>query len=114
MSDYQPTSRRPIADAFRRTAESAVRFCLRAGISADAISYLSLVASAIAAICFWQSAKSPVILLIAPAFCYVRLWFNMLDSMVAMASGSAGSSAAAWGSAIGSAAAATSWASCSS
>ena len=89
MSDYQPTSRRPIADAFRRTAESAVRFCLRAGISADAISYLSLVASAIAAICFWQSAKSPLLLLIAPAFCYVRLWFNMLDGMVAMASGTA-------------------------
>jgi phosphatidylglycerophosphate synthase len=89
ISPYQPISRRPIADAFRRTAHGAVRFCVRARISPDAISYLSLVAAAMAAICFWQSAKFPTLLLIAPAFCYLRLWFNMLDGMVALASGTA-------------------------
>ncbi|MEP6686078.1 MAG: CDP-alcohol phosphatidyltransferase family protein [Verrucomicrobiota bacterium] len=30
-----------------------------------------------------------MLLLIAPAFCYLRLWFNMLDGMVAIASGKA-------------------------
>ncbi len=37
MSDYEPTSRRPIADAFRMTAQSSVRFCLGKGIHPDAI-----------------------------------------------------------------------------
>ncbi len=89
MLDYQPTSRRPIADTFRRTAHGAVRFCVRARISPDTVSYLSLVAAAIAAFCFWQSGRLPVLLLIAPAICYLRLWFNMLDGMVALASGTA-------------------------
>ena len=46
-------------------------------------------AATLAAICFWQSTKFPALLLIAPAFCYLRLWFNMLDGMVALASGKA-------------------------
>ena len=66
-----------------------MRLCVRLTIHPDIISYLSLVASAVAAICFWQSAKFPVFLLIAPAFCYLRLWFNMLDGMVALACGTA-------------------------
>jgi phosphatidylglycerophosphate synthase len=33
--------------------------------------------------------ENPVLLLVAPLFCYVRLWFNMLDGMVALASGKA-------------------------
>ncbi len=85
MSDYQPTSRRPIADLFRRTADLAVRFCVRAGISPDAVSYSSIVAAAIAGAMFWQSSRYPVLLLVAPLFCFVRLWLNMLDGMVAIA-----------------------------
>jgi phosphatidylglycerophosphate synthase len=86
---YQPTSRRPIAGTFRATAGPAVRFCVRAGVHPDLISYLSIVASAIAAVCFWFSGAHPWLLLIAPLFCYLRLWFNMLDGMVALASGKA-------------------------
>jgi phosphatidylglycerophosphate synthase len=89
MTDYQPTSRRPIADAFRKTAHGAVRLCVRAGIHPDAISYLSVVASALAALCFWQSRQYVWLLILGPAFCYLRLWFNMLDGMVALASGKA-------------------------
>lgn len=89
MSDYKPTSRRPIADAFRATAEGATRVCVRYRIHPDAISYLSIVAAAIAAILFWKSAKHPAFLLFAPLFCYLRLWFNMLDGMVALAAGKA-------------------------
>jgi phosphatidylglycerophosphate synthase len=66
-----------------------MRFCVQSHISPDTISYLSLVAATLAAICFWQSTKFPALLLIAPAFCYLRLWFNMLDGMVALASGKA-------------------------
>jgi len=31
----------------------------------------------------------PVLLIVAVVFCYIRLWLNMLDGMVAMASGKA-------------------------
>ena len=89
MPEYQPSSRRPIADGFRLTARRATRYCVRAGVSADAISYLSIVAAAIAAFCFWQSSRHPWLLIVAPLFCYLRLWCNMLDGMVALTSGSA-------------------------
>jgi phosphatidylglycerophosphate synthase len=91
MSGYKPTSRRPIAVVFRQTAGFATRFCVRHGIHADAISYLSIVASLIAAICFWKSGARPWLLIIAPLFCYLRLWFNMLDGLVAFAAGKASS-----------------------
>jgi phosphatidylglycerophosphate synthase len=87
--NYSPTSRRPIADAFRRTANGAVRFCVAMGIHPDVISYLSIAASAMAAFCFWKSGRMPWLLILGPAFCYLRLWFNMLDGMVALASGKA-------------------------
>lgn len=89
MPEYHPSSRRPIAESFRRTADAAVRFCVRAGIHPDVISYLSVAASLAAAICFWRARGTPWLLLIAPGFCYLRLWCNMLDGMVALASGKA-------------------------
>ena len=89
MSDYQPASRRPIAAVFRRTGDAATRFCVRHGIHPDAISYLSIVTALIAAICFWKSGATRWLLIIAPLFCYLRLWFNMLDGLVAFAAGKA-------------------------
>lgn len=87
---YQPTSRRPIADPFRRTAHAVVRLCVRWNVHPDTVSYLSIVAAAAAAVCFWQARREPVLLLlVAPVFCYIRLWLNMLDGMVALASGKA-------------------------
>ena len=59
------------------------------GIHADAISYFSIVAAAVAALCFWQSRPHPTLLIVAPLFCYLRLWCNMLDGMVALAAGQA-------------------------
>jgi phosphatidylglycerophosphate synthase len=84
--EYKPASRRPIGDAFRQTAHWAVHVCVRCGIHPDVISCLSMVAAAAAAICFWQSGNRPWLLVLGPAFCYVRLWCNMLDGMVALAS----------------------------
>jgi phosphatidylglycerophosphate synthase len=89
MSDYKPTSRRPIAAVFRQTGDAATRFCVRHGIHPDAISYLSIVAALIAAIFFWKSGATRWLLIIAPLFCYLRLWFNMLDGLVAVAAGKA-------------------------
>jgi phosphatidylglycerophosphate synthase len=89
MSNYQPTSRRPIANRFRRTADGVTRFCVRCHVHPDAISYLSILAAMAAAICFSQSDTRPWLLIVAPLFCYLRLWFNMLDGMVAVAAGTA-------------------------
>jgi phosphatidylglycerophosphate synthase len=89
MGNYQPTSRRPIAVMFRRTADDAVQFCVRRGIHPDAVSYGSVAASALAALGFWWSGRLPVLLVPAALLCYLRLWLNMLDGMVALASGKA-------------------------
>ena len=86
---YQPESRRPIADVFRRTAHGCVRACVRYGIHADWVSYSSIVAAALAGLCFWQSGNWPWLLIPAVGFCYLRLWLNMLDGMVALAAGEA-------------------------
>ncbi len=88
-SNYKPTSRRPIADGFRQTAHSTVGICVRFGVHPDLISYVSILAAAAAAACFWQSGRHPWLLLVGPVFCYARLWCNMLDGMVALASGKA-------------------------
>ena len=89
MSDYEPASRRPIAAIFRRTGDAATRFCVHHRIHPDAISYSSIVAALIAGICFWKSGATRWLLIVAPLFCYLRLWFNMLDGQVAFATGKA-------------------------
>jgi phosphatidylglycerophosphate synthase len=86
---YEPTSRRPIAKVFRATAAAATRACVRLGIHPDGISYLSILAAIAAAICFWKSSAHPWLLVVAPLSCYLRLWFNMLDGMVALAANKA-------------------------
>src|SRR3954467_14463814 len=89
MAQYEPTSRRPIGEGFRATARYATALCVRSDVHPDTISYASVVAAAIAALCFWKSGFHPWLLFIAPLFCHLRLWFNMLDGMVAIASGTA-------------------------
>src|SRR2546427_5474897 len=87
MVECQPPSRRPIAQMFRCTGKAATNLCVRLGIPPDAISYLSILAALIAVLCFWKSGRNTWLLIIAPLFCYLRLWFNMLDGMVAVAAG---------------------------
>lgn len=89
MTAYQPTWRRPIAQGFRKTAYAAVRWCVWQGIHPNLVSYSSIVASAGAAFCFWRASAVPALLIVAVGFCYLRLWLNMLDGMVALASGKA-------------------------
>lgn len=89
MKDYKPIYRRPIADVFRNTAHHAVRFCVRRCIHPDVISYLAIMVSAGAALCFWNAETYLVLLIAGPVLCYLRLWFNMLDGMVALALGKA-------------------------
>jgi phosphatidylglycerophosphate synthase len=48
-----------------------------------------VVAAAGAGACFFWSGRHWGLLLVAPVLCLLRLWFNMLDGMVALASGKA-------------------------
>ena len=89
MTAYQPAWRRPIANIFRSTAGAAVRWCVARDIHPNTISYSSIAAAAAGALCFWQAGNVPALLIPAAGFCYLRLWFNMLDGMVALASGKA-------------------------
>lgn len=89
MDAYQPTARRPIADTFRRLARGPARALAKAGVHPDVVSYGSIAASAAAALCFWQAGSAPWLLLVAPLFCHLRLYLNMLDGMVALESGKA-------------------------
>lgn len=89
MSAYQPTDRRPIAASLRRTADVAVRLCVRRRIHPDAVSYASAVAAAGAGACLWQSGVHLWLVIPAAVLMYLRLWLNMLDGMVALASGKA-------------------------
>jgi phosphatidylglycerophosphate synthase len=89
MIVYQPAWRRPIAQPFRRKAHASVQWCVRRGIHPNLISSASIVPSAAAALCFWQAGRMPGLLIVAALCCYLRLWLNMLDGMVALASGKA-------------------------
>ncbi len=89
MSQYRPAFRRPISSVFRTTAHAAVAACLRLGVHPDLVSLSSMVAGGLAGACFWQAGKAPVLLLSGAGLCVVRLWLNMLDGMVALASGKA-------------------------
>jgi phosphatidylglycerophosphate synthase len=86
---YEPSSRRPIAGLFRRTAHGAVRIAIRMGIHPDVVSYASIVAAVISGVLFWQSNRHPRYLAIAVAFALLRLWLNMLDGMIALEAGKA-------------------------
>lgn len=87
--NYQPTSRRPIADMFRRPAGATVDWCVQHDVHPNTVSYCSVVAAALAATCFHYSGRIPALLIPAAGFCYLRLWFNMLDGMVALKGGKA-------------------------
>ena len=89
MTAYEPTSRRPIAGMFRSTARALVDVAVRAGIHPDVFSYASILVAGIAGILFWQSTRHPKFLILGVAFAFLRLWLNMFDGMVAVASGKA-------------------------
>jgi phosphatidylglycerophosphate synthase len=58
-------------------------------IHPDVIAYLSVLVSAMAAVCFWRARVCSWFLLLGPALCYLRLWYNLLDDLVTQASGKA-------------------------
>ncbi|HTU65247.1 MAG TPA: CDP-alcohol phosphatidyltransferase family protein [Steroidobacteraceae bacterium] len=81
-----PEARRPLASRSTRWAGALSRGCVRAGLTADGISMLSLVfASAGAAALLWL--PRPWNLLAGAAGIQLRLLCNLLDGMVAIEGG---------------------------
>ena len=78
------SNRRPIADALRSTAHGMVRWCAARRIQPNTISYLSVVAAMVAGLSFAFAKHQHFLLLNGVAFCFVRLYCNMLDGMVAI------------------------------
>lgn len=85
MSTIEVTDRRPIASIFRQLATRPVRWCVNLGIHPNVVSVASLAASATAAVCFGFAGFQPHLVFVGVALCFLRLYFNMLDGMVAVA-----------------------------
>lgn len=85
MATNPNPNRRPIASVFRKTAKAAVAWCVAKQVSPDLISWSSIVAATIAAASFAFHSQFPALLGAGVFFCLLRLWFNMLDGMVAIA-----------------------------
>ena len=62
-----------------------MRWCVRHEVHPNLVSFSPIGAAAGAGLCFWQASLLPWLLIPAVAFCYLRLWLNMLDGMVALA-----------------------------
>ena len=84
MMKYQLKDRRPISNLFRRMAYGFVDYCVEKGIHADTISYFSVIFAIIAGVLLYLSSYKPFLLLIGPLFCFLRLYCNMTDGMVAL------------------------------
>ena len=101
MSDANPASRRPLKSRdvplFRKLAAG----CARAGISPNAISFLSIVFAILAALSFagtkhWTDWPLRLNWLGAAFFIQMRLLANMLDGMVAVEGGKGGPTGELW------------------
>jgi len=87
--NYTP-ERRPIASRDKAASRKAAAWLAGAGVSPNAISIAGMIAGLGSGVSFACSAHAPVVLLIAgAALMQMRLLANMLDGMVAVATGKA-------------------------
>ena len=88
MAEYQPTSRRPIAECSGEL--EMLRPVLCASWNSSRCDFVFVDRSgADRGNLFLEIGRETWLLIIAPLFCYLRLWFNMLDGLVAFAAGKA-------------------------
>jgi len=90
---YEPTDRRPIAARNRPVFQRMANALASRGCSANLISILGMLAALVAGLALFLTAHWPhigrVLLLVAAGGMQLRLLANMLDGMVAIASGKA-------------------------
>ena len=90
---YQPTERRPIASRERRVFQLLASWLTRRGMSPNLISILGMLAAMGSGVALWATDRWPeaarLFLVLAAALVQLRLVANLLDGMVAIASGKA-------------------------
>lgn len=84
MSKYEMKDRRPIGELFRKMGYGIVDVLVEKDVNPNTISYLSVVFALIAAVLLAFSGSVTWLLIIAPFFCFFRLYCNMVDGMVAV------------------------------
>lgn len=92
-SDYQPTDRRPIAARDRAIFQRMAAALAARNWSANGISIAGMISAIVAGLALWATAQWPqwhrLFFILAAAGVQLRLLANMLDGMVAIASGKA-------------------------
>ncbi len=101
MSDANPASRRPLKSRDVPLFRALAAWCVRAGISPNAISFLSIVFAILAALSFsgtkdWADWPLRLHWLGAAFFIQMRLLANMLDGMVAVEGSKGGPTGELW------------------
>jgi len=84
MRDYKMKDRRPIGEVYRKMGYGFVDVLVEKNVDPNHISYLSMVFATIAATLLYFSSHVAWFLIIAPFFCFLRLYCNMVDGMVAV------------------------------
>ncbi len=95
------SNRRPLASRETGWARGISRRLAATSITPNQISAASIVAAAIAGICFWLSGQAETsaraaFLIAAALFCQIRLLCNLFDGMVAIEAGKQSSDGAFW------------------
>jgi phosphatidylglycerophosphate synthase len=91
---YQASDRRPIAARRLAVTNRLAAALSRAGVNANSISIGGMICGILVGVCLWYTASTEVVVarilwLAAAALVQLRLLANLLDGMVAMASGKA-------------------------
>lgn len=93
--------RRPLSSRDTRWAQAIARWLAKRSITPNQISQASMVAAALAGVCFWggglsEGVSHAALLLGAALFCQLRLLCNLFDGMVAMEGGKAEADGPFW------------------
>jgi phosphatidylglycerophosphate synthase len=89
-------NRRPLKSRSTGWAAAAAKAALRAGLTANQISFIGIVAAAIGAWLLIEAMHQPWLVLLAAVCIQLRLLANMLDGMVAVEGGRGGPTGAVW------------------
>lgn len=91
MGDYKPSaSRRPLKSRSTGWASAAAQLALRAGLSANQISFLGIIIAILGASALIEAPDEPWLFLVAALCVQLQLLANMLDGMVAVEGGRGG------------------------
>lgn len=91
MGDYKPSaSRRPLKSRSTGWASAAAQLALRAGLSANQISFLGIIIAILGVSALIEAPDEPWLFLVAALCVQLQLLANMLDGMVAVEGGRGG------------------------